>query len=80
MGETKLDQFLKVLLIRAVVDYPRPAPVRAPDPDDQMLWDLLHAVPESMLVTGEAALSRAPDFAGRIFTPRQFVDRFQMDS
>lgn len=80
MGGTKLDQFLQALFIRAVVDYPRSAPVRAPDPDDQMLWDLLHAVPESMLVTGEAALARTTDFPNRVFTPRQFVDRFQMDS
>ena len=47
-----------------------------PDPRDQHLWDLLAAGPDSILVTGEAALLESHHFPGRILSPRQFVERF----
>lgn len=47
-----------------------------PDPDDQHLWDLLAVGPEAVLVTGEHALLRSSHYPGRIFSPRQFVERF----
>lgn len=76
MSSSRLDHFLRVFLIRAVVDYPRLGPLRAPDPDDQMLWDLLGAMPESVLVTGERRLLQTIDFPNRVLSPRQFVERF----
>jgi predicted nucleic acid-binding protein len=76
MSGPRLDQFLKALLVRAVVDYPIPSPVRAPDPDDQMLWNLLHAVPGCFLVTGEKQLLAAEDFPGRVVSPREFIERY----
>ena len=47
-----------------------------PDPADQHVWDLLAAGPDSVLVTGERKLLASHHFPGRLFSPRDFVDRF----
>jgi len=31
-----------------------------------------------VLVTGDAALRRSKDFPGRILTPREMIDRFEL--
>lgn len=46
-----------------------------PDATDQHLWDLLAAVPGSLLVTGEKLLLGSDHFPGRVLTPRQAVER-----
>lgn len=47
----------------------------APDPDDQHLWELLAALPDATLVTGDAALLRSGAFPGRVRTPRDVLAR-----
>lgn len=67
--------YLSDFFLDAEVDAPPRAARNCPDPRDQMLWDLLEANPEAILVTGEHALRRSDHFPGRVFTPREFVER-----
>jgi predicted nucleic acid-binding protein len=46
----------------------------APDPGDQLLWDLLAAKPELLLVTGDKALQRDAAMRPRVVSPQAFVD------
>lgn len=57
-----------------VLDPPASITQRAPDPGDQLLWDLLAARPDLILVTGGKVLLRHPAMQGRVISPRQFVD------
>jgi predicted nucleic acid-binding protein len=50
-----------------------PAPP-APDPGDQLLWDLLAARADLLLVTGDKVLLRDPGMASRVFAPWAFVE------
>lgn len=45
----------------------------APDPGDQLLWELLAAKPDLRLVTGDKLLLRAADMQGRVLSPAEFV-------
>jgi putative PIN family toxin of toxin-antitoxin system len=45
----------------------------APDPGDQLLWDLLAARADLLLVTGDKLLLRDPGMRGRVITPQVFV-------
>jgi len=45
----------------------------APDPGDQMLWDMLACRADLRLVTGDRALLAAPDMAGRVISPAGFM-------
>lgn len=66
-----LDRLSVVASIIATV----PAALQAPDRKDQHLWDLLEAVSESILVTGERVLLESDHFPGRVLTPRAALDR-----
>lgn len=46
----------------------------APDPDDQLLWDLLAAKPDLLLVTGGNALQRDAAMRSRVVSPQAFAD------
>lgn len=46
----------------------------APDPGDQLLWDLLAAKPDLLLVTGDKALQRDAAMRSRVVSPQAFVD------
>jgi predicted nucleic acid-binding protein len=46
----------------------------APDPGDQLLWDLLAARPDLLLITGDLALHRDTAMRGRVVSPRAFVE------
>ena len=46
----------------------------APDPGDQLLWDLLAARPDLLLVTGDKALQRDAAMQARVLSPQGFVD------
>ena len=46
----------------------------APDPGDQLLWDLLAAKPDLLLVTGDKALQRDAAMRSRVMSPLVFVD------
>jgi predicted nucleic acid-binding protein len=45
----------------------------APDPGDQLLWDLLTARADLALVTGDKLLLKDPGMHGRVISPREFV-------
>jgi predicted nucleic acid-binding protein len=59
---------------------PDPSPVAAPDPGDQHLWDILADVADSILVTGDWRLLASGDYAGRVLSPRAFVERYLADA
>lgn len=56
----------------AIVLAPVAAP-RTPDPGDQLLWGLLAARGDLLLVTGNKALLRDPGMPARVATPQAFV-------
>ena len=45
----------------------------APDPGDQLLWNLLAARAELLLVTGDKQLLQDAGMQGRVISPREFV-------
>lgn len=47
----------------------------APDPGDQMLWNLLAVRLDLVLVTGDQALLLDEGMSGRVLSPAQFVER-----
>ena len=46
----------------------------APDPGDQLLWDLLAARADLLLVTGDRALQVDAAMGARVLSPRAFVE------
>ncbi len=46
----------------------------APDTGDQLLWDLLAAKPELLLVTGDKALQRDAVMRSRVLSPQAFIE------
>jgi len=51
-----------------------PAAPPAPDPGDQLLWDLLAARADLLLVTGDKALLADRGMRSRVVTPLSFVE------
>lgn len=47
---------------------------QAPDPGDQLLWDLLAARADLLLITGDKALQRDAAMRLRVLSPQAFVD------
>ena len=45
----------------------------ASDPGDQLLWELLAARPDLLLVTGNKLLLDDPSMRGRVISPHAFV-------
>lgn len=70
---TEVDALLTELVQHAIVLPPGSGPP-APDPGDQLLWDLLAARPDLLLVTGDQALQGDRGLQARILSPRAFVD------
>lgn len=75
LSSAQLSMFLAQVEIVSRLVAPRPGP-GCPDRRDQHLWDILNAVPDSILVTGEAALLSSQEFPGRVLSPREFVERY----
>ncbi len=46
----------------------------APDPGDQLLWELLAARADLLLVTGDKALQRDAGMQPRVVSPQSFVE------
>lgn len=69
-GETLLTDLVQ----RAIVLSPVAAPP-SPDPGDQLLWDLLAARADLLLVTGDKLLLRDTGMKGRVVSPQAFVAR-----
>ena len=68
----EVDAILTDLAQHAVVLAPVAAPP-APDPGDQLLWDLLAAKTDLLLVTGDKLLLKDLGMRGRVISPREFV-------
>jgi putative PIN family toxin of toxin-antitoxin system len=49
------------------------ATTSAPDPGDQLLWELLAAKSDLLLVTGDKLLLRHAGMRGRVLSPSEFV-------
>lgn len=68
----EIDELLIDIAHNAIVLVPS-AGSPAPDPGDQLLWDLLAARSDLILVTGDKALQGANPDGLRVVSPAQFV-------
>ena len=71
------SQEVDILLIELVANAMWRAPVPAddaPDADDQHLWALLAAYPQSQLITGDRLLLRKPPAGISVISPRRLVE------
>ena len=74
LGLEALESLLVEIVRHAIVLEPVSAPP-APDPDDQMLWNLLAARLDLVLVSGDQALLADEGMRGRVLSPARFVER-----
>ena len=70
---TEVETLLTDIAQHAIVLAPVAAPP-APDPGDQMLWELLAARADLLLVTGDKALQRDAGMQPRVVSPQSFVE------
>jgi uncharacterized protein len=68
----EVEVILTDLAQHAIVLAPVVAPP-APDPGDQLLWELLAARADLLLVTGDKLLLRDAGMRGRVISPQAFV-------
>ena len=68
----EVDAILTDLAQHAIVLAPAAAPP-APDPGDQLLWELLAAKTSLLLVTGDKLLLKDLGMRGRVISPQEFV-------
>lgn len=73
LSEPDIDLILTDIAQHAMVFTPAAAAPPAPDPGDQLLWNLLAAHAGLRLVTGDARLLGATDAPGPVLTPAAFV-------
>jgi predicted nucleic acid-binding protein len=66
--DAAIDALIDALVRRAVHLGP-PRGTRAPDDGDQMLWDLLDAEPQAVLLTLDALLLKNRRMRGRVWSP-----------
>jgi putative PIN family toxin of toxin-antitoxin system len=70
---TEVETLLTDIAQHAIV-VPPGVGVQAPDPGDQLLWDLLAAKADLLLITGDKALQRDAAMRSRVVSPQTFVD------
>ena len=68
----EVDAILTDLAQHAIVLTPVQAP-RVPDPGVQLLWELLAARADLLLITGDKLLLRDAGMRGRVVSPNTFV-------
>ena len=68
----EVETLLTDIAQRAIVLVPVAA-APAPDPGDQLLWNLLAARADLLLVTGDKRLLQGAGMQGRVISPREFV-------
>lgn len=68
-GPTEVEHFLQRWVQRSMHCRAPRASLAAPDPKDQMLWDMLAADAELLLVTGDLKLLNCRAFSGRKLSP-----------
>jgi uncharacterized protein len=69
----EVEAILTNLAQHAMVLAPVTAPP-APDPGDQLLWELLYAQAGLVLITGDKRLLRDTGVRGRVISPQAFVE------
>lgn len=72
----EIDDILTDLAQLAIVLAPPRGEQHAPDAGDQLLWNLLEARSEFVLVTGDKLLLDDEAMAGRVLTPSEFMAEF----
>ena len=72
LSVAEVEAILTDLAQHAIVLAPVGAPP-APDPGDQLLWELLAARADLVLVTGDKLLLRDTGMQGRVISPQAFV-------
>ena len=68
-----LEAIVTNIARHAIVLEPAAVSVPAPDPGDQLLWELLAARADLVLVTSDKLLLRDPGMRGRVITPQAFL-------
>lgn len=68
---SEIETLLTDIAQHAIVLVPVPTSP-APDPGDQLLWELLAAKPDLALITGDKLLLRHASMRGRVFSPAEF--------
>ena len=68
----EIEDILTYLAQHAIMLLPVSA-ASAPDPGDQMLWNLLAARADLRLVTGDKPLLQDAGMKGRVISPQSFV-------
>ena len=71
LAVTEVETLLVDIAQHAIVVAPVPS-APAPDPGDQLLWDLLAARSDLILVTGDKRLLQDAGMRGRVVSPREF--------
>ncbi|MCA3181360.1 MAG: putative toxin-antitoxin system toxin component, PIN family [Burkholderiales bacterium] len=74
LDDEGIDLLLTELVRHAIVLEPGRG-AAAPDPGDQLLWDLLASRADLVLVTGDRALLEDATMAGRVMSPVAFLSR-----
>ena len=71
----EVEEILTDLAQHAIVLAPMPTPPAplAPDPGDQLLWELLAAKADLALVTGDKLLLKDAGMRGRVISPHAFI-------
>ena len=69
----EVETLLTDIAQHAIVLAPVAAPP-APDPGDQLLWELLAVRADLLLVTGDKALQRNAGMQARVLSPKSFVE------
>lgn len=72
LSVAEVETILTDLAQHAIVLAPVAAPP-APDPGDQLLWELLAARADLVLVTGDKLLLRDAGMQGRVISPQAFT-------
>jgi uncharacterized protein len=73
LSVAEVDAILTDVAQHAIVLAPVTAPP-VPDPGDQLLWKLLAARADLVLITGDKLLQRDEGMRGRVISPQAFVD------
>jgi putative PIN family toxin of toxin-antitoxin system len=72
LSEAGVDVILTVIAANAIIREPE-AQTGAPDPKDNHLWALLQSEANTVLVTGDRALTINPPPKSDVLQPREFV-------
>lgn len=69
----EVETLLTDIAQHAIVLLPGSGPP-APDPGDQLLWDLLATRADLLLITGDKALQRHAAMQARVLSPQAFIE------